>query len=136
MPLDAWSNANDMSTSNEERRRTGAELVRAIDMDPSVDAPSTYDAVCRYVDLLADDGQLPEAVVIAFKATLTESESLQRFEPDVRDAIRSALVSACIQRYFTRRVADDVRITKRRTLRLVRDEAEPPGRAAASDASV
>ena len=108
MPMDAWSNMNDMSTSSEERRRTEAELVRAIDMNPSVEASTTRAAVYRYVDLLADEGYLPEAVVIAFKGTLAESESLQRFEGDVRDALRSALVSACIQRYFTRRVADDV----------------------------
>lgn len=135
MTMDAWSNVNDMSTSTEERRRTEAELVRAIDMDPSVDALATRAALCRYVDLLADEGQLPEAVVIAFKATLAESESLQRFEADVREAIRSALISACIQRYFTRRIADDVRIAKGRTLRLVRDEVEAPGRATSPDAS-
>ena len=135
MTMDAWSNANDMSTSSEERRRTEAELVRAIDMNPSVDALATHAALCRYVDLLANEGQLPEAVVIAFKATLAESESLQRFEADVREAIRSALVSACIQRYFTRRVADDVRTTNGRTLRLVRDEVEPSVRATSSDAS-
>ena len=135
MPMDAWSNMNDMSTSSEERRRTEAELVRAIDMNPSVEASTTRAAVYRYVDLLADEGYLPEAVVIAFKGTLAESESLQRFEGDVRDALRSALVSACIQRYFTRRVADDVRIPNGRTLRLVRDELEVPRRAASPDAT-
>ena len=136
MTMDAWSNVSDMSTSNEERRRTEAELVRAIDMDPSVDALATRAAVCRYVDLLADAGQLPEAVVIAFKATLGQSESLQRFDGDVREALRSALVSACIQRYFARRRADDVRMPEGRTLRLVRDERESPGRATSPDASV
>ena len=137
MAMDAWSNVNDMSTSSEERRRTEAELIRAIDVDPSVDAPATYAAVCRYVDLLADEGHLPEAVVIAFKATLTESESLQRLKADVRDARRSSLVSACIERYFTRRVADDdVRITRGRTLRLVRDEIESPRRATSPDVPV
>lgn len=135
MTMDARSKVNDMSTSSEERRRTEAELVRAIDMNPSVEVSTTRDAVCRYVDLLADEGELPEAVVIAFKATLAESPSMQRFEADVREAIRSALVSACIQRYFARRVADDVRVPKGRTLRLVRDEVEPRGRATSPDAS-
>src|SRR6476660_244330 len=82
------------------------------------EASTTLAAVCRYVDLLKDEGNLPEAVVIAFKATVAESESLQRFESEVREALRSALVSACIERYFSRRVADDVRIAKGRTLRL------------------
>lgn len=135
MTMDAWSNANDMSTSSEGRRRIEAELVRAIDMDPSADASTTRDAVCRYVDWLADAGELPEAVVIAFKATLAESRSLQRFDPDVREAIRAALVSACIHRYFARTDAADVPITKGRTLRLVRDIVEPRGRATSPDAS-
>ena len=98
-------------------------------MNPSVEASTTRAAVHRYVDLLADEGYLPEAVVIAFKGTLAESESLQRFEGDVRDALRSALVSACIQRYFGTRVANG------RTLRLVRDELEVPRRAASPDAT-
>lgn len=132
--MDAWSNVNDMSTSSEERRRTEAALVRAIDMEPSVETSTTRAAVYRFVDLLADEGLLPEAVVIAFKATLSGSASLQRFEPDVRESVRSALVSACIQRYFTRRPADDVRVTRGRTLRLVRDEIEPSGRAEYPDA--
>ena len=74
--MDAWSNANDMSTSSEERRRTEAALVRAIDTDPSVDASTTHAALCRYVDLLAGEGLLPEAVVIAFKSALGRAESL------------------------------------------------------------
>jgi len=133
--MDAWSNANDMSTSSEERRRTEAALVRAIDTDPSVDASTTHAALCRYVDLLAGEGLLPEAVVIAFKSTLAGAESLHQFEAEVREELRSALVSACIQRYFTRRPADDAPIAKARALRLVRDEAEPPERAASPDAS-
>jgi hypothetical protein len=135
MTMDAWSNTDDMSTSNEERRRTEAALVRALDMHPSVDTPETYAAVCQYVDLLADDGLLPEAVVIAFKAALGSAESLKRFDPDDREAIRSALVSACIQRYFTRRVADDMRVVRPPALRLVRDEIELQRRAGSRDAS-
>ena len=135
MTMDAWSNTNDMSTSNEERRRTEAALVRALDMHPSVDTPETHAAVCQYVDLLADDGLLPEAVVIAFKSAITRAESLQRFEADAREALRSSLVSACIQRYFTRHDGDDIRITRTPSLRLVRDELEPQRRAASPDAS-
>jgi hypothetical protein len=135
MAIDAWSNRNDMSTSSEERRRTEAALVRAIDVNPSVEAPATHAAVCAYVDLLADAGLLPEAVVIDFKSALARADSLQQCEADVREELRSALVSVCIQRYFTRRVPDDVRITRSPTLRLVRDEREPPGLAQSPDAS-
>jgi hypothetical protein len=125
--MDARSNVNDMSTSSEERRRAEAALVRAIDMDPSVEASTTtHAALCRYVDLLVDDGLLPEAVVIAFKSVITGAASLQQFEGDVREELRSALVSACIQRYFAPRPADDVRITSGPVLRLVRDELEQP----------
>jgi hypothetical protein len=135
MTMNANSNTNDMSTSSEERRRTEAALVRAIDMDASVDAAETRAAVCRYVDLLADDGLLPEAVVIAFKSALAGAESLQQFEADQCEALRSALVSACIERYFTRHVADDVRVVGAPALRLVRDELEPQPRAGSRDAS-
>jgi hypothetical protein len=124
-----------MSTSSEERRRTEAALVRAIDMDPSVEASETHAAVCQYVDLLADDGLLPEAVVIAFKTALGSAESLKRLEPDEQEALRSALVSVCIHRYFTRRVADDVRVVRPPALRLVRDELEPQRRGGSRDAS-
>ena len=132
--MDAWSNTNAMSTSSEERRRTEAALVRAVDSDPSADAPETHAAVCQYVDLLADDGLLPEAVVIAFKSALASAESLQGFEADAHEELRSALVSACIKRYFTRH-GDAVRITRTPSLRLVRDELEPQRRATSPEAS-
>jgi hypothetical protein len=123
-----------MSTSTEERRRTEAALVREIDVNANVEAPATRAAVCAYVDLLADEGLPPEAVVIAFKSTLARAESLQQLEAEAREAVRSALVSVCIQRFFTRRVPDDVRITGMPTLRLVRDERDAPRRAPTPDA--
>ena len=123
-----------MSTSSEERRRTEAALVRAIDENSSVDAPATYAALCAYVDLLADEGLLPEAVVVEFKSTLARSESLHRLESDVREVVRSALVSVCIQRYFRRRIPDDVRIARAPALRLVRDDLEPRRRVESPDA--
>jgi len=123
-----------MSTSTEERRRTEAALVREIDVNASVEAPATRAALSAYVDLLADEGLPPEAVVIAFKSTLARAESLQRLEADAREAVRSALVSVCIQRFFTRRVPDDVRITGMPTLRLVRDERDAPRRVPTPDA--
>ena len=133
--MDAWSNTNAMSTSSEERRRTEAALVRALDMDPRVDVPETHAALCQYVDLLSDDGLLPETVVIAFKSAINSAASFQRYDADEREALRSALVSACIARYFTRRDRDDVRITRTPSLRLVRDVLEPQRGAASPDAS-
>ena len=126
MTADAWFNGNDMSTSSEERRRAEAALVRAIDANPDVSSPSTFGAVCAYVDALASDGLLPEAAVIAFKTTLAQVESLHRFEAEAREQLRSALVSACIQRYFGTRGADDVRPAGTPALRLVRDDREQP----------
>ena len=132
----AWSNRKDMSTRNEERRRAEATLERAVDVNPDVEAEGTRAAICTYVDLLADDGLLPEAVVIAFKRTLSKTASLHRLEPEAREEMRSALVSACIRRYFTRRVPDDVRIATSPSLRLVRDERAVADRSQAPDASV
>jgi len=125
-----------MSTSSEERRRTEAALVRAIDVNPSVAAPATHAAVCAYVDLLADEGLLPESVVIEFKSTLARSEALHRLEADAREVVRSALVSVCIQRYFRRRIPDDMRVARSPALRLVRDDREPHRRVESPDAPV
>ena len=136
MNPDAWSNRNDMSTGSEERRRAEAALVRAVDVNPDVASEGTRSALCGFVDPLAEDGVLPETVVIAFKTALARAESLHRLEPEAREATRSALVSACIQRYFTRRVPDDVRITRSPALRLVRDERASTGRAPSPDATM
>ena len=136
MNSDAWSNRNDMSTRNEERRRAEAALERAVDVNPDVASEGTRAAICAYVDLLVDDRLLPEAVVIAFKRILSRSASLHRLEPEARQEMRAALVSACIRRYFTRRIPDDVRIATSPPLRLVRDERDTPRRSEAPDASV
>jgi hypothetical protein len=114
-----------MSTSSEERRRTEAALVRAIDVNSDAASPETHAALCAFVDVLLDEGLLPEAAVIAFKSVLSRSESLYRLESELREHARAALVSACIDRYFTARVADDVRVAKTPSLRLVRED-EPP----------
>ena len=117
-----------MSTSSEERRRTEAALVRALDANPDAASPETHSAICAFVDALLDDDLLPEAVVIAFKATLARSESLYRYEAEAREQLRSALVSACIQHYFAGRLADGVRAPRSSSLRLVRDGESPTER--------
>lgn len=111
-----------MSTSSEERRRTEAALVRAIDVNPDATSPETLAAIRDFVDVLLDEGCLPESAVIAFKTALTRSESLHRHEAEVREHRRSALVSTCIERYFAARDADDRRTSNAAPLRLVRDE--------------
>lgn len=126
---DAWNNGNAMSTSSEERRRTEAALVRAVEMNPDVEAEETHSAICAYVDALSEDKLLPEAVVIAFKTALAKAASLHLLEADAREQVRAALVSACIRRYFTRRVPDDMRVARAPGLRLVREERDPPRRA-------
>ena len=118
-----------MSTASEERRRTEAALVRAIDMNPDAAWPETRAAVHAYVDVLLDEGLLPEAVVIAFKAALTRAESLHRLEGEAREPLRARLVSACIDRYFTSRLDDEVRVSRTPPLRLVRDEEAATDRA-------
>jgi len=136
MKSDAWSNRKDMSTRNEERRRAEKALERAVDVNPDVTAAETRSAICAYVDLLADDGLLPEAVVIAFKRILSNTASLHRLEPDTREEMRSALVSVCIRRYFGGQIADDVPIAKSPALRLVRDERDAPRRVHTPEASL
>ena len=119
-----------MSTSSEERRRAEAALVRAIDANPDIAAPSTRAAVCGFVDVLVDEGLRPESAVVAFKAAIMRAETLHRFEQDARERLRSALVSACIRHYFSARPADGVNSSARSPIRLVRDE-ESEGSASA-----
>ena len=118
-----------MSTTSEERRRTEAALVRAIDVSPDATSPATLAAIEAFVDVLLDEACLPEAAVIAFKIALTRSESLHRFEVEARDQLRSALVSACIERYFAARTADEMHVPHVASLRLVRDEESRARRA-------
>lgn len=121
MVSDAGFCEKHMSTSSEGCRRAEAALVHALDLNPDVGDPATHAAVCAYVEALANEGLLPEATVIAFKATLARCDSLHRFESEQREQVRASLVSACIERYFEVRVADDVRPSGPPTLRLVRD---------------
>ena len=111
-----------MSTTSEERRRTEAALVRAIDVNPDATSPDTLAAVGAFVEVLLDEEFLPEAAVIAFKTALTQSESLHRYEAEVREHLRSALVSACIDLCFAARDADDLRFARASSIRLVRDD--------------
>ena len=111
-----------MSTTSEERRRTEAALVRAIDANPDATSPATLAAIAAFVDVLLDDGLPPEGAVVAFKTALMRAESLHRSETEARENLRFALVSSCIECYFAARLVDDVRESRSPSLRLVRDE--------------
>ena len=123
---DAGFHGNDMSTSSEARRRAEAALVRALDASPDVSDPATHAAVRDFVATLVTEGLLPEATVIAFKATLSRADSLHRLESEKREQVRASLVSTCIERYFEVRGTDDTRPTSPPTLRLVRDREATP----------
>jgi hypothetical protein len=129
MKPDAGFHEKYMSTPSEGRRRAEAALVHALDLNPDVGDPATHAAVRAYVDALVSEELLPEATVIAFKTTLARASSLHQFESEKREQVRASLVSACIERYFEVRVADDVRPPAQPALRLVRDhETSAPGR--------
>jgi hypothetical protein len=122
MALDAWSRKREMPTSTEMRRRTAAALGRALEASPEVANPTTRAALRAHVDVLVREGLTPEAVLIAFKETLARAQSLQRFEPELREQIRASLISECIERYFLASTPDDLRATITPRLEIVRDE--------------
>jgi hypothetical protein len=75
-------------------------LTRALDESPRVAHPVTRTALHAYVDVLAAEGMMPEAVVIAFKDLLLRARTLHKVESGARIEMRAALVSECIAHYF------------------------------------
>jgi hypothetical protein len=61
--------------------------------------------------------------VIALKETFARAHVLYRFEPLVREQMRSAWVSECIDHYFATRMTDDV---APRTTEPARPQRENP----------
>ena len=108
MYRDARSDREHMTKSSEAQQRAEAALALALDESPHVTHPATRAAVHAFVDALAAEGQMPEAVVIAFKDLLLRNPTMHRFEPEVRAELRTALVSECITHYFGGRTPDDV----------------------------
>ena len=94
-------------------------LALALDESPYVTHPATRTAVHAFVDALAADGLMPEAVVIAFKDLLLRNPSMHRFEPEARAELRTALVSECITHYFGAHTPDDVPPTRPK-LKIIR----------------
>ena len=108
MYSDARSDREHMTTSSDAQRRAEAALALALDESPHVTHPATRAAVHAFVDALAAEGLMPEAVVIAFKGLLLRDPSMHRFEPETRVELRSALISECIAHYFGGQTLDEV----------------------------
>src|SRR6476659_8329389 len=100
MHWDARSDREHMTTAREAKRRAEMALTRALEESPRVTHPATRTALHAYVDVLATEGLMPEAVVIAFKDLLVRARTLHRFESESRIEMRAALVSECIAHYF------------------------------------
>jgi hypothetical protein len=107
MHRDAWSDREHMITSSEARRRAEVALAVALDASPEITHPATRAALHAFVDVLAAEGLMPEAVVIAFKDLLLRAHPFYRFEPEARTTFRTALVSECIAHYFGAHATDD-----------------------------
>ena len=119
MYSDARSDRENMNTSSEARRRAEEALALALDESPHVTHAATRAAVHAYVDALAEEGLMPEAVVIAFKDLLLRHPSMHRYEPEARAELRTLLVSECITRYFGVSTPDDLPATRPK-LKIIR----------------
>jgi hypothetical protein len=118
---DVRSDREHMSTSSEARQKAEVALAMALDESPHVTHPATRDAVHAFVDALAAEGLMPEAVVIAFKAVLLRDPTMHRFEPETRAELRTALVSECITHYFGGQTMGDAPPpSKRPKLKVIR----------------
>jgi hypothetical protein len=89
--LSSWSLA---------RRQGEATLLRLLECTMSVEDDATRRALHAFVEALVDEGLTPEAAVIALKEALGRAHYLYRFEPLVREHLRTSLVSECIDHYF------------------------------------
>jgi len=137
MHWDAWSDREHMTTAREAKRRAELALTRALDESPRVTHPDTRTALHTYVEVLAAEGMMPEAVVIAFKDLLLRARTLHNFESEARVEMRAALVSECIAHYFGVATAADMP-QMRPKLKVIRggelararatDERAPDGR--------
>ena len=83
MYSDAPSERDHMTTSSDARRKAEVALALALDESPHITHPATRVAVHAFVDALAGEGLMPEAVVIALKDLLLRNPSMHR-------ALRSA----------------------------------------------
>ena len=108
MYSDARSDRENMTTSSEARRRAEVALALALEESPHVTHAATRAAVHAFVDALAAEGLMPEAVVIAFKDVLLRNPAMHRFESESRAELRTALISECITHYFGARTPDDM----------------------------
>jgi hypothetical protein len=101
--------ASGESSWSSDRRAAHAQLLRALEQMRSIGDPRAYDALHALVDVLVLDRLTPEAMVIAIKESILRSMCLSRFEPPMRERVRSSLVAASIDRYYDSRAAIDAR---------------------------
>lgn len=97
------------TSSGPVRGLAEATLLRALERVSEVNDEGMRPAVHAFVDALVQEGVAPEAAVIALKDAFNKAHFLNRFEPLVREQMRSACVSECIDHYFAIRPADDAR---------------------------
>jgi hypothetical protein len=102
------SHEHGRSSWSAARRLAEATLLRTLERVTAANDSAMRPAVHAYVDVLVSEGVTPEAAVIALKETFARAHVLYRFEPLVREQMRSAWVSECIDHYFATRTADDV----------------------------
>ena len=108
MYSDAPSERDHMTTSSDARRKAEVALALALDESPHITHPATRVAVHAFVDALAGEGLMPEAVVIALKDLLLRNPSMHRFEPETRVELRTTIISECIAHYFGGQTLEEV----------------------------
>jgi hypothetical protein len=89
------------------RRQGEAALLRALERASGTADEDTRDALRAFVEVLVAEGVTPEAAVIALKEAILRAHFLFRYEPMVREHLRTTLVSECIDHYFLVRTPDD-----------------------------
>jgi hypothetical protein len=102
------------------RRLADTALLRTLERVTDIDDEGMHPAVHAFVEVLVKEGLTPEAVVIALKDTFGRAHFLNRFEPLVREQMRSAWVSECIDQYFASRATDDVSLRSAESVRQTR----------------
>lgn len=111
------------------RRLAEDTLLHTLERVTAANDAAMRPAVHAFVEVLVKEGVTPEAAVIALKESFARAHVLYRFEPLVREQLRSAWVSECIDHYFAARRSDDV------TLRATDSARQPRETRRTDDAS-
>jgi hypothetical protein len=119
------SSEQDPTSCSAARRFADAALLRTLERVTQSNDEAMRPAVRAFVDVLMREGATPEAAVIALKETLAKAHVLYRFEPLVREQMRSMWVTECIDHYFATRPADDLPARAAETARQQREQSRP-----------